>query len=44
MKNEEKRLGYGFSCGKANVALEADGYYVWDRRVIAAKNSYYMSA
>lgn len=44
MKNEEKRLSYGFSCGKANVALEADGYYVWDSSVIAAKNRYYMFA
>ena len=44
IKKKDNRFGFDFSCGKANIALELDGYYVWDCSVIAAKGRYYMFA
>ena len=30
IKKKDNRFGFDFFCGKANIALELDGYYVWD--------------
>ena len=37
MKND-----FGYKAGKANIALQLDGYYVWDCSVIKAGGKYHM--
>lgn len=44
MEKKGNNFRFDNGCGKANVALELDGYYVWDSSVIAAKGKYYMFA